>query len=96
MLFEFQAIIDSDQIMSFANHGSSNDLKYVRNFWFNMENFPGSVDEEILTAELRLYKGDSTITEDFDVRLIQLHGKGSHGDKDELAVVTFAHNSTGM
>ena len=50
-----QSITECDLIMSFANHGPS-DNSYVQIFWFNMKEFPSDADEEIMSAELRLFR----------------------------------------
>lgn len=55
-LFFFQAINESDTIMSFANRGHQEDMSHVQLFWFDTNELPDSLDEEILEAELRLYK----------------------------------------
>ena len=56
----FQAIIESDMIMSFANHGEQEDLKWNMLYWFNSEDLPDSANDELLTAELRIYKENVT------------------------------------
>ena len=56
----FQAIIESDMIMSFANHGKQEDLKWNMLYWFNSVDLPDSANDELLTAELRIYKENVT------------------------------------
>ena len=52
----FQAINQSDVIMSFANRGHQEELQWTQLFWFDTNELPDSDDEEILSAELRMYK----------------------------------------
>jgi len=91
---DIKSITECDLIMSFANHGPS-DLSYAQTFWFNMKEFPSDADEEIMSAELRLYRGKSTRNGPFVARLTKLHGKGSHSDNDQLQTVTFSDNDKG-
>ena len=46
--------------MSFANHGKQEDLKWNMLYWFNSEDLPDSANDELLTAELRIYKENVT------------------------------------
>merc|ERR1719412_2887590 len=57
---DVKKINESDLIMSFANHGQSWDLHWTQMFWFNIDNLPNSDEEEILSAELRIYKKIAT------------------------------------
>jgi len=91
---DIKSITECDLIMSFANHGPS-DNSYVQIFWFNMKEFPSDADEEIMSAELRLFRGDSVRKGPFAVRLTKLHGQGSHNDNDKLQSVTFSDNDKG-
>ena len=85
---------ESDVIMSFANHGPT-DLSYVQTFWFNMKEFPSSLEEEIMSAELRIFRGESNQKGSFNAKLIQLHGQGRHDENDQLDVVTFSESDKG-
>jgi len=91
---EIAAIQESDVIMSFANHGPT-DLSYVQTFWFNMKEFPSSLEEEIMSAELRIFRGESNQKGSFNAKLIQLHGQGRHDENDQLDVVTFSESDKG-
>ena len=51
-----QAINDSDLIISLANHGAQEDMKYSQIFWFNTLGLPDSREDRLLLAELRIYK----------------------------------------
>jgi hypothetical protein len=51
-----KAINESDVIMCFANRGHQEELQWTQLFWFDTSELPDSDDEEILTAELRMYK----------------------------------------
>ena len=51
-----QAINDSDLIISLANHGAQEDMKYSQIFWFNTLGLPDSREDHLLLAELRIYK----------------------------------------
>ena len=51
-----QAINDSDAIMSFANIGSRDELQWTQIYWFDSNEFPRQDEEDILSAELRIYK----------------------------------------
>ena len=42
--------------MSFANKGNNADMQFTQLFWFNTYEMPKSDEEEIFSAELRLYK----------------------------------------
>ena len=53
---QFQAINESDVIMCFANRGHQEELQWTQLFWFDTSELPDSDDEEILTAELRMFK----------------------------------------
>ena len=52
--------MESDMIMSFANQGNQHDFKWNMMFWFNSENLPDSADDELMAAELRIYKENAT------------------------------------
>ena len=56
VLFNLQAINDSDLIISLANHGAQEDMKYSQIFWFNTLGLPDSREDHLLLAELRIYK----------------------------------------
>ena len=92
--FWFTVVQESDVIMSFANHGPT-DLSYVQTFWFNMKEFPSSLEEEIMSAELRIFRGESNQKGSFNAKLIQLHGQGRHDENDQLDVVTFSESDKG-
>ena len=42
--------------MCFANRGHQEELQWTQLFWFDTSELPDSDDEEILTAELRMFK----------------------------------------
>jgi len=46
----------SDIIMSFANKDLQEESKWTPLFWFDTSELPDSIDTEILTSELRIYK----------------------------------------
>ncbi len=47
----------SDVIMSFPNRGRQESLQWNQIFWFDTNELPSPVDESVLRAELRLFKG---------------------------------------
>jgi hypothetical protein len=49
-------INSSDIIMSFANRDLQEESKWTPLFWFDTSELPGSIDTEILTADLRIFK----------------------------------------
>jgi hypothetical protein len=42
--------------MSFANRDLQEESQWTPLFWFDTSELPGSIDTDILTAELRIYK----------------------------------------
>ena len=69
--------------MSFANHGHViMDYSWSQMFWFNIDNLPNSDEEEILSAELRIYKKIATpssgnYSSSFIIKLKQIVEAGS-------------------
>ncbi len=82
-----QMIIDSDVIMSFANHGHQEELQWTQLFWFDTAELPNPQEEELMRAELRMYKGRADehleAEETFHVRCYQLV-QGSTGKQNIL------------
>ena len=84
---EVKVINECDVIRSFANRGHQEDLQWTQIFWFDTNELPPVQEEEVMRAELRLYKGPAA--EDFDpedrflVRCFQLV-EGSTGERNLL------------
>jgi len=55
-----KAINESDVIMSFANRGHQEESQWDYKYWFDINEWPRIDEDEILSAELRIYKENAT------------------------------------
>jgi len=84
------AIIESDMIMSFANHGEQEDLKWNMLYWFNSEDLPDPANDELLTAELRIYKENVTSPDGsptFQIKLMQPTDQLEDSDTPQILAI---------
>jgi len=84
---DVKVINQSDIIMSFANRGHQEELQWTQLFWFDTNELPDSDDEDVIAAELRMYKQgakmDSSSETSFNLKVFQLV-EGSTGPSQLL------------